>query len=731
MKALILAGGKGSRSGVDYPKVLQKLGEKRVIDHILEKAKQFLDPSDIYIVVGYQKEAIIDYLGASYNYINQEEQLGTAHAALQATEELRNWSGTLLVLYGDTPLFRQESIRGLINYHQQKGPALTIFTAFLEDPPPYGRVVRDDEGRITSVIEEFDASTSVKEIKEINIGAYVAEWPEIVPSLRELERDNEQDEYLFTDVVKELTERDLNVHSYRTFDSDEILGINTPEDLDTAEFILQKRTFRPFQREEKNIIEFGTGGWRGIIGEGFTFDNVRRLAQAIANNLIREGKEDEGVIIGFGRRFLSNRFAEAFAEVLAGNNVKTTVLPESSPTPVIVYATQTSDHALGIMVTASHNPAKYNGIKIRAEEGKPMPDSKTHSFAEEANSFDSQEVVKADYSSCQKADYIKEREYSNSYIDAVEEKIDMDSIRSADMHVILDPMHGVGQVTLETILTECRCKLNTIHDRHDPLFGGQSPSPDLSSLTELTSLVQEESYDLGLATDGDADRIAVIDERGEYVSANDILTILYYYLHEYRKLSGGVVRNLATTHKLDRLAQSFGEECIEVPVGFKHIYQAMNESGALLGGESSGGLTVRDHIPGKDGVFAAALIVELLAKSGKSLSDFQAELKDITGELYTYQENIEYQGEMKATLTKQFKERDLEEIAGHSVEYTTHKDGVKYFLENDNWALLRFSGTEPLLRLRAEGTTKSTAKRLVKGLYDKFELDTLEGKKIY
>ncbi|MFB6290320.1 MAG: sugar phosphate nucleotidyltransferase [Candidatus Bipolaricaulia bacterium] len=728
MKALILAGGKGSRSGVDYPKVLQKLGDKKVIDHVLERAHQFLNPSDIYIVVGYQKEEVMDHLGSNYNYITQEEQLGTAHAVLQATEELNTWSGTLLVLYGDTPLFRRESIRGLVNYHRQKSPALTIFTAFLENPPPYGRVVRDDEGRITSIVEEFDASESVKEIEEINIGAYVTEWPEIISSLKELERDNKQDEYLFTDTVEELSDRGLSIHSYRTFDNDEILGINTPDDLADAEFILQKRSFRPFQREEKNIIEFGTGGWRGIIGEGFTFDNVRRLAQALANKLIREGEEEKGVIIGYGRRFLSNRFARALAEVMAGNNVKTTVLPDSSPTPVVVHATQKSDHALGVMVTASHNPPKYNGVKIRAGTGSSMLDSATHSLAREANSFDSQEVVKADYSSSQEAGYIREREYSNSYIDAVEEKIDMEAIRSADMHIILDPMHGVGQVTLETILTECRCKLNTIHDRHDPLFGGKSPSPDLTSLNELTALVKEGDYDLGLATDGDADRIAVIDERGEFVSANEILSILYFYLHEYRNMSGGVVRNLATTHKLDRVARFFDEECIEVPVGFKHVYRAMEESGALLGGESSGGLTVRGHIPGKDGVFAASLIVELLAKTGKSLSDFQAELKEVTGELYTFQENMEYKGEMKASLMKQFKEKDVKEIGGHLVKDTTHKDGVKYFLENDNWALLRFSGTEPILRLRAEGNTKSTAKRLVKELYKTFDLDNFGGR---
>lgn len=730
MKALILAGGKGSRSSVDYPKVLQKLGDKKAIDHVLEKAEQFLKPSDIYVVVGYQKEKVVDYLNSSYNFISQEEQLGTAHAVLQAEERLKDYEGSLMILYGDTPLFRQESLRGLINYHRQKAPAMTIFTAFLENPPPYGRVIRDNEGRITSVVEEFDASDSVKKIEEINIGAYVAEWPTLLPAIEELERDNQQGEYLLTDTVEKLSARGSRVHSYRTFDNDEILGINTLEDLETAEFILQKRTFRPFQQEEKNIIEFGTGGWRGIIGEGFTFDNVRRLAQALANHLLREEKEKKGIVIGYGRRFLSNKFAKAFAEVTAGNNVRTTVMPDSSPTPVVIHATHRTQHSLGIMVTASHNPAKYNGIKIRSESGSPMDDSRTHSLASEANSFKPREVIKADFFSSKEAGYIKNKSYSNSYIDAVEEKIDMETIRSAEMHVALDPMHGVGQVTLETILTECRCKLNTIHDRHDPLFGGQSPSPDLSSLTELTTLVKEGGYDLGLATDGDADRIAVIDERGKYVSANEILTILYYYLHEYRGLEGDIVRNLATTHKLDRLAKYFGEKCVEVPVGFKHIYQGMKESGAALGGESSGGLTIRGHIPGKDGVFAASLIVELLAKTGKSLSDFQKELKSITGELYTAQENIEYRGEMKATLTNQFKEEDVKEIAGYPVEKVSHLDGVKYFFEDDNWALLRFSGTEPLLRLRAEGSTPDKAGELIKGLYQIFKLDALGGTKI-
>jgi phosphomannomutase len=274
-------------------------------------------------------------------------------------------------------------------------------------------------------------------------------------------------------------------------------------------------------------------------------------------------------------------------------------------------------------------------------------------------------------------------------------------------------MYGVGQLTLGIILTEARCRVTFIHERHDPLFGGHSPAPNLAALRLLTTQLIEGRFDLGLATDGDADRIAIVDEKGRYISTNDLLLLVYWYLHEVRGDRGGVVRNLATTHLLDRMAVAFGEKGIEVPVGFKHVAAAMVENNALLGGESSGGLTVRGHILGKDGIFACALVVEMLARTGKCISEIQDEVWKITGRLYALEESLQATPEMRVRIPKLMKETEITAIGAYPVLSISHVDGTKIMLENDNWALLRFSGTEPVLRLMVEADTPEKAEEMI------------------
>jgi phosphomannomutase len=235
----------------------------------------------------------------------------------------------------------------------------------------------------------------------------------------------------------------------------------------------------------------------------------------------------------------------------------------------------------------------------------------------------------------------------------------------------------------------------------------------LESLRLLISDLEEGHFDLGLATDGDADRIAIIDEKGNYISTNDLLLLVYWYLHEVRGQRGGVVRNLATTHMLDRMAAKFNEKSYEVPVGFKHIAASMVEHDALLGGESSGGLTVRGHILGKDGIFACALVVEMLARTGKKISEMQAEAWKISGHLYSLEENIPATPEMRVAIPRQLKESPITAIGEYAVCKVTHYDGTKVLLENDNWALLRFSGTEPVLRLMVEADSPAKAHALI------------------
>jgi phosphomannomutase len=326
------------------------------------------------------------------------------------------------------------------------------------------------------------------------------------------------------------------------------------------------------------------------------------------------------------------------------------------------------------------------------------------------------QVIKVDLDLALEAGIVRRRDFTNEYVDAVEAQIDLEAIRNAGLKVIVDPMYGVGQLTLGTILTEARCRVTFIHERHNPLFGGRSPAPNLEALRLLITHVKEDGYDLGLATDGDADRIAIVDEQGEYITINDILLLLYWYLREVRGEHGGVVRNLATTHLLDRLAVHYGETSYEVPVGFKHVAAAMVAHNALLGGESSGGLTIRGHILGKDGIFASALVVEMLARTGKRISELRQQVYAITGRLYSVEEGIASTSEMRVVIPRRLKEASFDHIGSYPVIRVSHIDGTKLYLEHDNWALLRFSGTEPLLRLSTEADSPEKANAMIQWL---------------
>jgi phosphomannomutase/UTP-glucose-1-phosphate uridylyltransferase len=716
LKIVILAAGKESEATDIKSILLQNLGDRKVVDYALHNALRLVSPMDLYIVVGYQQEEMRTHLGLDYQYINQDKQRGTGHAVLQLKPLLEDFHGDLLILYGDTPLFRFDSIRGLLNRHRLRQAHLTLMTAVVNRAYPYGRIIRDASGQIIDIIEASEASQAVLEIRELNVGAYLVRADAIFDALQKLSPSPVDGTYRLTDCVHELIRSGLGIESYQIYDPDEVQGINTTQDLVNAEFILQKRLFRPHRPEEEHKVAFGTGGWRAIIGEGFTMHNVRRLSQALANNITRLGLEKLGVVIGYDRRFLSDRAAEVSAEVFAGNNIPVTLLSEDAPTPLITYATTLMNSAYGLVFTASHNPPEWNGLKVFRGDGSLLMDEETGQIETETNQMSTDEVVKLDLDIALEAGIIQRRDLTNEYVDAVEALIDLETIREANLKVIVDPMFGVGQLTLGMILTEARCRVAFIHERHDPLFGGRSPAPNLEALHLLINYIQEGSYDLGLATDGDADRIAIIDEKGRYIPTNDILLLVYWYLHEVRRERGGVVRNLATTHLLDRLAKHFGENCYETPVGFKHITAGMIQHNALLGGESSGGLTVRGHILGKDGIFASALVVEMLARTGKRLSQLQEEVWNITGKLYSLEEGIPATPEMRVVLPRRLQDTAIRAIEDHRVVSTSHIDGTKLLLENDNWALVRFSGTEPMLRLMVEADSPEKAQEMIKWL---------------
>lgn len=716
LKAVILAAGSEAITPDGQPLMLQRLGEHSILECVLQNALQVVAADDVYVVVGYKQDEVRAHLGPHVHYVEQCEALGTGHAVLQVTKLLEGYSGDILILYGDTPLFRSGSIRGLLNRHQLRQAHLTLLTAHVDRPLPYGRIIRDASGQIIDIIEDLEATPEVRRIHELNVGAYVVDAEAIGAALNKLTPSPRDGEFRLTDCVHQLIRTGLRVANYQLYDQDEVQGINTPQDLEEAAFILQKRLFRPRRQEEQNMVAFGTGGWRAIIGEGFTMHNVRRLTQALANEVARRGREKDGVIIGYDRRFLSRQAAEASAEVFAGNNIQTILLSEDAPTPLVTYATALESSAYGLVFTASHNPPEWNGLKVFHSDGSLLLDEETHAIEAETNALTTSDVIKLELDIALEAGIVQQRDYTNPYVDAVEKLIDMESIRKAGLKVIVDPMYGVGQLTLGTVLTEARCRVTFIHERHNPLFGGRSPAPSLEALRSLSSQMEEASYHVGLAMDGDADRIAILDEKGRYISVNDLLLLLYWYLHEVRGERGGVVRNLATTHLLDRLARTMGEECYEVPVGFKHIVNVMQQHNALLGGESSGGLTIRGHILGKDGIFASALVVEMLARTGQTISQLRDRVYALTGALYDMEEGIPATPEMRVAVPRRMKETPCTHIGKYAVTRILHMDGIKLELANENWALLRFSGTEPVLRLTCQADSMEKAEELMQWL---------------
>jgi phosphomannomutase/molybdopterin-guanine dinucleotide biosynthesis protein A len=713
LKAVVLAGGRKENTTDAQPLLLHSLSGRPVLEWVVQNALQVVRPEDIYVVVGHQKEGVRTRLGNAYHYTAQEEPLGTGHAVRQLAAELNGFDGTLLILYGDTPLFRPDSIRGLLNRHYLRNADLTLLTAVADDALSYGRIIRNSGGQIVDIIEATEASAEVRNIRELNVGAYVVGAQVIFSALEKLSPSSVDGEYRLTDCVHQLIRSGLRVESYQLYDQDEVQGINQIADLARAEFILQKRLYRPRRQEEQNLIAFGTGGWRAIIGEGFTMHNVRRLTQALANEVTRQRLEKRGIIIGFDRRFLSKQAAEAAAEVFAGNNIPSILLVEDAPTPLITYATAVHGSAYGLAFTASHNPPEWNGLKVFHGDGSLLQENETSQIETEVNALTPNDVIKLELDIALSAGIVQRRDLTNEYVDAVEALIDLEAIRNAGLNVMVDPMYGVGQLTLGTVLTEARCRVTFIHERHNPLFGGRSPAPNEEALRLLSSQMQDGSFDLGLAMDGDADRIAIVDERGRYVSINDILLLLYWYLHEVRGERGGVVRNLSTTHLLDRLAKRLGENCYETPVGFKHIVAAMLEHDAVLGGESSGGLTIRGHILGKDGIFACALVVEMLARTRKKISQLLEQVYSLTGRLYNLEESVPATPEMRIAVPRRMKEAPTGKIGPYPVVSVSHIDGTKLLLDNDNWALLRFSGTEPVLRLTVEADSPEKARELI------------------
>ncbi len=457
------------------------------------------------------------------------------------------------------------------------------------------------------------------------------------------------------------------------------------------------------------MIRFGTGGWRAIIADGFTKANIQLLTAGLCRLMEEEGLLGEQICVGYDRRFLSKESAHWVAEVLVGNGFRVFMVNRSSPTPLIMFTVKQLGLPYGMAITASHNPAIYNGIKIFTAGGRDADQTVTGKIEQCIEKIQDLPVKTADYDQGVREGRIQEGNPFNSYVDSILDTVQVDAIKHARLRIAIDPMYGVGQSSLRTILLTCRCDVDMIHEQHDTLFGGRMPAPSAQTLKALSHYVVENRCSLGIATDGDADRLGVIDEMGRYVHPNQLLVMLYYYLLKYRGWQGACVRNHCTTHLLDRVAQDLGQACYEVPVGFKHISAKMTETGAVIGGESSGGLAVRGHISGKDGIYAAALLVEMLAVTGKTVSGLYEEILRRYGQLY-YEETSFPMTQKRREEAELLVNGAIPDF-GKEVERVNRMDGCKVYFTDGSWIVCRFSGTEPVLRMAAEGRSPRETQR--------------------
>lgn len=455
-------------------------------------------------------------------------------------------------------------------------------------------------------------------------------------------------------------------------------------------------------------ITFGTSGWRGILCEDFIFENVKIVTQAIADHLAATGVKGE-VIVGYDSRFMGEGFAKESARVLAAAGIKSLLCRRDTPTPVIAFEILRRKAAGGINFTASHNPPEYNGIKFSPSWGGPALPETTGDIERRANEMLG-EVCYREMSLSQavKAGLLEEIDPREAYLADLESKIDFAAIKQLGP-IAVNPLYGTSRGYLDAPLLERGVDARVINDRRDPYFGGFPPEPAEKYIQDFIAVVKgDPAIKLGIATDGDADRFGIVDGDGTYIEPNYVIALLLDYLVRVRKMSGGAARSVATSHLIDAVARHHGVELYETPVGFKYIGELISQNKIVIGGEESAGLSIKGHVPEKDGILACFLVAEMVAREGKSVKQLLAELYAKVGRFVTKRENISLSPEIEEV----FPERVAGlpgAIAGSPVTDVIRIDGTKLVLGDGSWLLFRKSGTEPVVRLYGEA---SSAERL-------------------
>jgi len=444
-------------------------------------------------------------------------------------------------------------------------------------------------------------------------------------------------------------------------------------------------------------IKFGTDGWRAIIAKEYTVDNVIRVSEAASKWML--SKNYSKVVIGYDCRFAGKMFSEYAASVFASNGIEVFIDKNFASTPMVSLGVVKLKADLGIVITASHNPPSYNGYKLKSNFGGPTIQKEVQEIEDLIPDFVPDRNV--DFKGHMENGIIKYIDLEQMYMDHVLDYFDMDSIKNGVV-LAYDAMYGAGQNVIKRLFPKAYC----LHCEYNPSFDGQAPEPIHRNLKELSELVKSnKSINLGLANDGDADRIGLYDEDGEFVDSHHILLLLLYYMYEFKKETGKVAVSFSVSNKVEKLAKSYGLEYEVTKIGFKYIAEIMIEEDVLVGGEESGGISVKGHIPERDGVWMGLLVMELMAKTGKSLKELIQVIYEKVGSFKYDRDDLHLDEATKNAVVEKCKKGEIKEIGGRPIIKTDTTDGWRYFLDEDTWIMVRPSGTEPVLRVYCQAET--------------------------
>jgi phosphoglucomutase len=453
-------------------------------------------------------------------------------------------------------------------------------------------------------------------------------------------------------------------------------------------------------------IKFGTSGWRGIIAEDFTFGGVRRASAAIAGHVLAQKKSPK-IIVGYDTRFFSPEFARTSASILRSHGCHVLLCADFTPTPTVAHAIIHGKLDGGVNITASHNPAQYNGLKFSGPEGGPALPEVTKDIEKRAAVL--AEIPAAGQEHDDDFDHVDPRE---PYLAQLKTVVKFDVLKKLKGGVVCDAVHGCGAGWLDRALKDHDVAFTAIRGQRDVLFEGTGPDPSETNLVPLARAVKEKKAMAGLATDGDADRFGILDRDGTFISPNHILSLLFDYLLDTRGVKLGASRSIATTHLIDAVAAHHGVKVYETPVGFKYVGPLLGADKILMGGEESAGMTVRAHLPEKDGILACLLVAEMIAARQASLMEqLKTLFKRVGAEFWPVRENLHVSPDVQAKLRGRLQE-DFSKFAGRKVVSTNRVDGLKLVFDNGEWLLMRLSGTEPLVRVYTEASTENAAKQL-------------------